>query len=42
MAQFITPIVKEPPPPPDPTDCPTCFSGFQPPIEEFEVVLADR
>ena len=36
------PITKEPPPPPDPTYCPTCLSGFEPPHDEFEEAIREE
>lgn len=42
MAEYIEPITKEPTPPPDPTWCPTCLSGYEPPKEvEYETAIRD-
>jgi hypothetical protein len=41
MAETIAVYPKVPDEPYDPTFCPTCLSGFEPPLEEYEEATRD-
>lgn len=43
MAEYVQPVREPTPPPPDPTWCPTCLSGYEPPKEvEYEKAIRDE